>query len=479
MKKIILGCLAILFFTASVYAKSGKKNSSANKQKNVLFIAVDDLRLQAGVYGQEMMHTPGLDRLGEEGVVFNRAYCNVPVCGASRASLMSGVRPTNTRFINYHTKKDVDLPNVPSLAKWFKKHGYLTFSNGKIYHHTSDDLDAWSEKPFNPNRSKHGEKWGMYQKQESIDIIKKTKKRPAWEDADVDDTGYPEGLLAEKVIGDLKELSKQDKPFFMSIGFWKPHLPFNAPKKYWDLYKPEDIKLADNPYIPEGAPKQAMHTWGELRKYHDMPEKESMDDEDAKKLIHGYYASVSYTDAQIAKLLATLDELGIRENTVVILWGDHGWHLGEHTLWCKHCNFDRVMNAPIMVSAPGYSKGVKTNSITEFIDIYPSLCELCEVPLPGHLDGTSFVPALKNPKKSVKDYAYIRYHKGESIVSENFNYTEWYNYKIGKVDARMLYNLEKDPKENVNVSEEKAYKKTVSKMSSLLAKMRNQLSEKK
>ena len=477
MKSIIYLVILLTVFGNVCTAKSLTKDTEV-KQKNILFIAVDDLRLQAGVYGQEMMHTPGLDRLGEEGIVFNRAYCNVPVCGASRASLMSGVRPTNTRFINYHTKKDVDLPDVPSLAKWFKQNGYQTFSNGKIYHHTNDDLEAWSEKPFNPARNKHGEKWGMYQKPESIEIIKTTKEKPAWEDADVDDNGYPEGLLAEKVIGDLKKLSKQDKPFFLSVGFWDPHLPFNAPKKYWDLYNPEDIKLADNPYKPEGAPDEAMHRWSELRKYYGMPDAGNMDDETAKKLIHGYYASVSYTDAQIAKLLNTLDELGLRENTIVVLWGDHGWHLGEHSLWCKHCNFDRVMNAPLFVSAPGYSKGVKTNSITEFIDIYPSLCELCDLPLPEHLDGTSFVPVLENPAKSVKDYAYIRYHKGESVVSENYNYTEWFNYKSGNVDANMLYDLKKDPKENTNVSESNQYNSTVKKMSGLLSNMRKQLSEK-
>ena len=458
-------------FTTICSAKVVKK-----KQKNVLFISVDDLRLQAGVFGQSMMKTPALDRLGKEGVVFNRAYCNVPVCGASRASLLSGARPTPTRFRNFKTKKEIDMPEVSSLPKWFKDHGYLTYSNGKIYHHANDDLEAWSEAPFHPSRNNNGEQWGKYQKSESIALIKKHKKGPAYEDADVPDNGYPDGLLADKVIGDLSKLSQQDKPFFLGVGFWDPHLPFNAPKKYWDMYSPEDIKLADNPYKPIDAPDQAMHKWSELRnRYYGIPKEGSLDDETSKKLIHGYYASVTYVDAQIGKILDKLDELGLRENTIIVLWGDHGWHLGEHTLWCKHCNFDRVMNAPLMVSGPGCTKGEKTSSITEFIDIYPTLCELCELPLPEHLDGDSFVPVLKNPSKSVKKYAYSRFGKGESVISENYTYTEWYNYKKGKVDARMLYDLEKDPKENQNVSENKNYGKTVEKMSLLLQKMRSSL----
>jgi arylsulfatase A-like enzyme len=470
MEKIMMKFSRTCFLAGCLLSQALCLSLNAADQPNVLFIAVDDLRLQSPLFGQNQMITPGLNRLASEGVSFSRAYCSVPVCGASRASLMSGVRPKQDRFWNYYTRKDRDLPDVPSIAKWFKEHGYTTVSNGKIYHTADDDQEAWSEKPW--KRPQVGVGWQGYQKKESIAMVEanRTKDKPhqvigpATEDAEGDDTLYHDGVLAEKAISDLKRFAESGEPFFLGVGFWKPHLPFTAPKKYWDLYDPEDIQLADNPFKPKGAPSAAMHNFGELRNmYGDTPKSGPVSDELARRLVHGYFACVSYSDAQINKLLDTLEETGLAENTIVVVWGDHGFHLGEHGLWCKHANFDRTMNAPLIVKAPGMKADVKTSAITEFIDIYPTLCELAGLPLPDHLDGQSFVSELQNPDNHFKDFAYSRYHWGESIISDRFIYTEW-TRKSGKLYGRMLFDHKTDPKENVNVAENPEYEKVLARL---------------
>lgn len=477
MKTRIIFVLIILhLFCFSFQAISA--DTGSDKKMNVLLIAVDDLRLQAGLYGQDQMHTPALDKLGNEGLVFSKAYCSVPVCGASRASLLSGLRPTATRFVNYYTKKDIDAPNVASLPKWFKQNGYTTLSRGKIYHDVKDDSKAWSEKPYLP---KVGIGWQSYITKESEKIVEGNKDAdkpnkisgPAFEAPDVDDNDYPDGMLADKAINDLKKFAKTDEPFFLALGFWKPHLPFNAPKKYWDLYNEDDIELADNTEKPQNAPKEAMHTWGELRAYDGIPKKGPVSDEMAKKLVHGYYACVSYTDAQIGKVLAELEGLGLAENTVVVLWGDHGWHLGEHGLWCKHCNFDRVMNAPLIIKAPGKAKGAKTETLAEFIDIYPTLCDLTGLKQPSHLQGKSLVPVLTDPTATHKEAVFSRYHDGESVITKDYIYTAW--IKNGKYVSQMLYDHKNDPAENINVAENPKYKEVVKKMSQLIQEKNSKL----
>jgi len=457
-----------------------QKQPTETKKPNILFIAVDDLRLQANLYGQSQMKTPNLDRLGSKAVVFERAFCSVPVCGASRASLLTGVRPTPTRFLTAHISKDDELPDQTSLPKYLKENGYTTISNGKVYHRKNDDLGAWSETPYSPNP---GLGWQNYLGEEAKRIVKKNheiqksqglRKRivgPTWEALEVPDNAYPDGLIAEKSIADLKKLKEAGNPFFLAVGFLKPHLPFTAPKKYWNLYSEEDIELADNPFPPLNAPSEAMHNWQELRVYDGIPETGLLPDSTARKLIHGYYASVSYSDTQIGKLLDELERLGLAENTIIVLWGDHGWHLGEHTLWCKHANFDRVMNAPLMVKAPGKQEGVKSSSITEFVDIYPSLCELAGLPIPEYLDGKSFVPVLEDPNAKVKDAAFVRYLNGETVITEHYNYTE-FSDSTGQVQSTMLYDLREDPKENENISLKSENKRLVKKLSKLLSKVK-------
>jgi arylsulfatase A-like enzyme len=454
------------------YSCKNEKNSGEKDKMNVLFIAVDDLRLQAGIYGQSQMNTPSMDQLGRQGIVFSRAYCSVPVCGASRASLLSGLRPTPSRFVNYYTKKDIDAPDVPSLPMWFKQNGYTTLSLGKVYHHKEDDTTAWSEKPYLPQA---GIGFQSYITEESKKIVESNKTEdhpnqiigPAYEAADVDDNGYPDGMLADKAIEDLRQFAKSREPFFLALGFWKPHLPFNAPKKYWNMYNEADMTLADNPFMPENAPKEAGHDWNELRgMYCGIPQEGPVSEELAKKLIHGYFACVSYTDAQIGKVLGELERLGLAENTIVVLWGDHGWHLGEHGLWCKHCNFDRVLNAPLIFRAPGKAGGAKTNTLVEFIDIYPTLCDLTGLKQPKHLDGKSLEPVLTDPEKKHKEAVFSRYHNGESVITEEFLYTAW--IKDGEYVSQMLYDHTNDPDENINVAELPKYKSVVENMKLLL-----------
>ncbi|MHC4253510.1 MAG: sulfatase, partial [Planctomycetota bacterium] len=289
---------------------------------------------------------------------------------------------------------------------------------------------------------------------------------PAFEAADVADEKYPDGMVAARAIAELRKLAGSGKPFFLATGFMKPHLPFNAPKRYWDMYERDKIDLADNPFKPKDAPSAAIHNWGELRSYAGIPKKGPVSKGLERSLVHGYYACVTQTDAQIGKVLAELDRLGLRGNTVVVLWGDHGWNLNEHGLWCKHCNFDTSLHAPLIVSAPRVGKGVETRALTEFVDIYPSLCELAGLPLPEHLQGTSFVPLMKDPDRPWKRAIFSRYFRGESVRTDRHLYTEW---KRGdKRYARMLYDHERDPKENVNISERPGNAQLVGRLARML-----------
>jgi len=448
-----------------------KRAGLGSERPNILFIAVDDLRPQIGCYGHKQMISPNIDRIAGAGTVFERAFCQVPVCGASRASLMSGVRPTRDRFLTYYTRVDEDKPDVVTLPKQFRDHGYHTISNGKIYHHRDDDISAWSEEPWRcggehrylleENKKRH------QQNQIKTEGKGPNSRGPAFEAADIGDDQYPDHIITEKSIADLRRLKNMDEPFFLGVGFIRPHLPFNTPKKYWDMYKHDEIDLADNPFRPEGAPDVALHNWGELRAYADIPKEGPVSDETARNLIHGYYASVTFVDAQIGRLLDELDRLDLRENTMIILWGDHGWNLGEHGLWCKHCNFETSLHSPLIISAPGYKNGQRTGALTEFVDIYPSLCELCGLQLPEHLEGTSFVPLMKKPNREWKKAAFSRWFAGESIRTDRYRYTEWTN-KENKQYARMLYDHQIDPMENVNVSESPEYAEIVQKHSGML-----------
>ena len=425
----------------------------AAQKPNVLFIPVDDLRPQLQCYGRPQMVSPNIDALADSGVLFTRPYCQVPVCGATRASLLTGVRPARDRFVTYHTCADDDLPGALTLPEHFRKHGYTTISDGKVFHHRTDTAErSWCEEPWHPNMETRTT-WRNYLLRENQEAdVDSSRRGPPFECAEVADNAYFDGRIADRAIDDLGRLARAGSPFFLAVGFLKPHLPFNAPRKYWDYYRRDEIDLADNPFRPDGAPDQAMHNWGELRSYFNVPKQGPLPDEMARELIHGYYAATSYVDAQIGRLLDELARLDLRDNTVIVLWGDHGWQLGEHGLWCKHCNFDTSLCAPLIASGPGLDDGKRCDALVEFIDVYPSLCELADLPQPDHLEGRSFAPLMEDPDRPWKRAAFSRYITGDSVRTDRYLYTEWTDDE-GAPTARMLYDHQRDPDENKNISE--------------------------
>ncbi|GJM29542.1 MAG: iduronate-2-sulfatase [Cyclobacteriaceae bacterium] len=429
------------------------------QKPNILFIAVDDLRPELKAYGADHIHSPSIDQLAAESLVFDRAYCNVPVCGASRASLLSGIRPGRHRFIDYSTRLIEDYPDVTSLPMHFKNHGYATISNGKIYHHADDDAAAWDE-VWRP-QSNFSPRDYLESRNIALDTMQDTRGY-SYEKVDTPDSSYNDGKTALKSVLDLKKLKEKGEPFFLAVGFLKPHLPFNAPAKYWDLYDSTKISLPENYLQPESTPTEAFHNFGELRHYSGVPKNGPVSDELANKLIHGYYATVSYTDAQVGKLLSALTELGLEQNTIVILWGDHGWNLGDHMMWCKHCNFESSLHVPLMVKVPGMTSGQRSDNITEFIDIYPSLCELAGLPVPEHLDGQSFVPDMHGALR-VDDFAISKFHDGVTLIQGNYFYTEYLNQE-DKTAARMLFDHTDDPLELNNLAELDEYQALVQRL---------------
>ena len=450
------------------------------RKMNVLFIAVDDLRPQLACYGQKQIISPNIDRLAGRGLVFERTYCQQAVCAPSRASLLSGARPDTTKIYDLNTPLRKAMPNVLTLPEHFKNNGYETISIGKIYHHPSDDRQGWSAEPYRAGTFPQGSWKGRgYLTEKAIAQMEKYNKAnpnmkgrgPAFEAAEVPDNVYPDGCNTEYAIKQLNRL--RDKPFFIAMGFYKPHLPFNAPKKYWDMYKRQDIKLAENPFIPRNAPSYATTNWGELRNYYGIPKTGPCSNELARQLIHGYYACVSYIDAMIGRLLDELDRLKLRDNTAVILWGDHGWKLGEHAGWCKHTNFEPDTRVPMILSVPGVkTAGRRTWALTEYVDIYPTLCEVCSLPVPGHLEGHSMVALLEDPARPWKKAAFSQYPRGKvmgySMRTERFRYTEWKDRTTGKVLARELYDHRKDPQENINAVAQQEYEQDVQHLAQML-----------
>lgn len=434
---------------------------------NVLFIAVDDLRPQLNAYGKGFMHTPHMDRLAARGVLFERAYCMVPTCGASRAALMSGLRPSPTRFVNYLTWAERDAPGATTLNTQFKNNGYTTISLGKVFHHPADNSEGWSEPPWrsslNDYKTKAANEEAAAAHRKKYPERKTVRGLP-FEAADAPDEEYRDGETAARAIEYLRRFSQsEDEPFFLAVGFHKPHLPFLAPKKYWDMYDPYAIEMPENYWAPEGAPEVALHNSGELRHYATIPPTGPVDRPTARRLIHGYYACVSFIDAQIGRLMQSLDELGLADDTIVVLWGDHGWQLGEHGMWNKHSCFETSMHAPLLIAAPTEPEirpGTRVRKLTEFIDIYPTLMELAGLPAPDHLQGRSAVALMKDPTAPWKDFAIGRFRQGDTIRSERFRFSEYFD-AMGEFLGRMLYDHEADPSENANISEHAEQAETV------------------
>ncbi len=438
----------------------------AAEKPNVLFIAVDDLRPELTAYGAEKMVTPNFDRLSQRGVRFDRAYCMVPTCGASRASLMTGLRPAQDRFLTFDCRADRDTPGITTLNTHFKNNGYKTLSLGKVFHSTADSIEGWSAKPAKPSEAKYVTENAV------ANIIQDKRGRdrgPSWENGgDVPDDTYVDGKIANQAIKTLQKLAAEpDQPFFFAVGFTKPHLPFVAPGKYYEKYPESEVTLPDNYFPPKNAPEGAVHSFGELRNYSDIPAKGILSEEKALELIRGYYAATSYTDAHIGRILDAFDELGLAENTIIVLWGDHGWNLGEHTMWCKHSCFETSLRAPLVFVTPDsmkHSCGASTKALVEFIDIYPTLCELSGLELPEHLDGQSLVPVLSDPATVIKEQAISRFQDGDTIRTDRFRYSVYSN-ENAKITDHMLYDHETDPDENVNIADNPEYADVVKDLS--------------
>jgi arylsulfatase A-like enzyme len=469
----------------------------AADKPNILFIAVDDLRPELGCYGKDYIKSQNIDALAKHGMVFNRAYCQQAVCSPSRSSLMTGTRPDTTKVWDLTTHFRAALPNVVTLGQHFKQNGYFVQGMGKIFHGHLDDAPTWSvpwETPKAPRYALPPNQLSSPVKTEGEpdDTAKKSSKKKGksansekddeggggmvYECADVPDNTYQDGKVAELAVKTLRNLSKKPQPFFLAVGFIKPHLPWVAPKKYWDMYDESKIALAPNPFYPKDAPDYAIRKYdGEIYKYGGMVAKgKDAPDELARKLKHAYYACVSYSDAQVGLVLDELKRLGLDKSTIIVLWGDHGWKLGEHKAWGKHSNVENDVNAPLILSAPGMKAvGIHSDALVEFVDIYPTLSELAGLPLPNHLEGTSMKPLLDDPKRTWKSAAFSQYPRNElmgySMRTDRYRFTAWVDAKDhSKVDATELYDHQNDPQENQNIAAKLEYAALVKELTAKL-----------
>ncbi len=451
-------------------------SGAAAEKPNVLLICVDDLKPLLGCYGVPLIQSPNVDRLAARGMLFERAFCNQAVCAPSRNALMTGLRPTSIGIYDLGTNFRKAVPDAVTVAQYFQKHGYRTEALGKIMHvghGNHEDAISWSVPHWGP---KAGPAGGYALQENRPSQLTREEARftnakvnpsklprgAATECADVPDNTYGDGQIADEAIQRLHAAKqKPNEPWFIAVGFLKPHLPFVAPKKYWDLYDPRSFPLPTLKTPPMGAPPFAPTTWGELRQYSDIPEVGPLNDDKARHLIHGYHAAVSYMDAQLGRLLDALDQEGLTKNTLIILWGDHGWHLGDHGMWCKHTNHEQAARIPLLVVAPGVTRpGSKTAALVETVDIYPTLCELAGLPLPQGLDGVSFVRVLKDPSAATKDAVFHVYPRGQllgrAVRTERYRLVEW--KKIGEPpDTAIceLYDYESDPAETKNLTADK------------------------
>ena len=414
-----------------------KRRAASNCQYNVLFIVVDDLRPLLGCYGHPEIHTPNIDRLAQRGTLFNRAYCQYPLCHPSRTSILTGLRPNTTGVFSNSTGFREQLPNAVTLPQHFKTSGYHTQSVGKVAQNLErqDDTYSWSVPSWTQPSS--------YDSRSSV---------PSWRALDVEDDELRDGRTAKRAIEVLEEI--QGTQFFLAVGFRKPHLPFYAPKRYYELYNGESLNLPSSANLPKNAPSITDGNFEGFRNFQDVPDEGTLSDAKTLELIRAYAASTSFTDAQIGRVLNHLDALRLTENTVIAFVGDHGFHLGEHGQWLKNTLFEVSLRSPLIVSVPGQTyQGVKTDALTELVDIYPTLCDACQIPIPSQLEGISMMPVIEQPTRTRpwKTAAFSQKGRstGNSIRTDRYRYTEWGNR--GR-NGRELYDYHADPNETVNIA---------------------------
>ncbi|MEP1085767.1 sulfatase [Algoriphagus sp.] len=449
--------------------------SAQSTKPNVLFIAVDDLRAELGHFENSSIITPNLDRLASEGISFTNHFVQVPTCGASRAAFLTGKRPSRTEELGNNIMqnefpKKPESENPETFIHHLKRNGYYTVGMGKISHsadgyvygyeeEVSDQMElpySWDEFLF--DSGKWGTGWNAffgYADGENRQSMNKQVK--PYEAGDVDDLGYPDGLTTQLAIKKLRELKDLDQPFFLGVGLFKPHLPFTAPKKYWDLYDEDKIPLPKNPLKPEHVANASLLESGEFNGYELGEEKAGLDkvlsDAYARKIKHAYYAAASYSDAQIGLILDELKALELDQNTLVIVWGDHGWHLGEQQVWGKHTLFENALNSALIFKIPGSNISKIDESIQESVDIYPTLMELLGISSPEGLDGDSFASLLKTEESQAGNVAYSYYKNGISMRTDRYRLTKFFRDAEPTLE---LYDHLADPLESVNIAAEKA-----------------------
>lgn len=470
---VVGSCLAAA--ANSLAAASGGPQRDGSARLNVLFIAIDDLRPALGCYGEDEVKSPNIDRLARTGVLFDRAYCQFPLCAPSRASLLTGARPASTKVTDLYSDFRVNLREAPTLPQWFKQHGYHTDRFGKIFH--IDDVVSWTPsrpaQKFGPaepaKRAPYASAainetgWKKFDQAKADGAVgmalERSQRGPAYEIADVHDEQLEDGKIARDAITALRNLATGQSPFFLAVGFNKPHLPFVAPRKYWDLYDRESLSVAHNTQPPRNAP-YALDDGVEFYTYTDVPAERPVPDDYARIARHGYYACVSFVDAQVGKLLDELDRLGLAQRTVVVLWGDHGFKLGEHGGWGKLSNFEIDARVPLIVRVPGGAVGARAEGLVELVDVYPTLAVLAGLPLPPHVEGDSFAPLMAQPTQSWKKAVFGQCSReggrmGRAIRTATHRLVVW--SKPGESDSLELYDLSNDSEENFNVAGDPAF----------------------
>jgi len=468
LKKIIAISLTVAALTVQFSFGQTSKN------KNVLFIAVDDLKPLLGCYGVTNIITPNIDKLAKDGVIFSNAHCQYAICSPSRASLLTGMRPDYTQIWDFKARMRDINPDILTIPQYFKNSGYFSIGMGKVFDGRgcdgwdTQDVSSWSE----PLRIMGRNEIYLYNKD--------PKKKPSTEMAIVNDYAYKDGVIAQTAMKELQTLSKQDKPFFLAVGFLKPHLPFCAPKKYWDMYDRADIKLPKYRKLPEGSPSYAFQDSWELKGgYSDIERGKPIPEAKQKELIHGYMACVTYIDKLIGELIDELKATGQYDNTIIVLWGDHGWHLGDHGMFCKHTNYEQATRSPLIFSGAAIkTKDLNCSSPTEFVDIFPTLCDLAGLKTPEQLDGISLLPILDGKKTSVKDFAVSQFGRntsgktlmGYTYRDNRYRYTAWVQKdfkkgeRTGPVIDEEFFDYETDPQETKNLINEPKYSDEINRM---------------
>jgi len=476
-----------------VYGSSGFSLPPRSRRRpNVLFILVDDLRPELCSYGVDQIKTPNIDRIAQQGLVFTRAYCPQSICNPSRASLLTGMRPETLRVWDNETHFRHINPTIKTLPQVFKIQGYNTISIGKVFHGTLPDPPSWSQSHLPPVTCPY---YMCQETQARQDMRENAARRlgysqrwidayirgPATEAFDAPDNSYRDGALTEIAIQMLLEFKKK-QPFFMAVGFSKPHLPYVAPQKYWDLYRRDDIPLAPNNFIPKGAPPFAINSLTELACYEDFvqapnPTESQIPEDQARLLKHGYYACISFIDAQIGRIFDALNTLELQKNTILVLLGDNGCKLGEHGSWVKMTNYEIDLRIPLIISSPIRINPVgSTSALVEIVDLYPTICELAGLEMPPNLEGLSLMPLLQNPERPWKLATFSQYPRGfayrfmgKSIRTDRYRYTEWRDRLDDRLVAVELYDHETDPQENICIAGDPQHKELVHQLSSRLA----------